>query len=193
MLARLARTGDIGVDGKPVADDWDVQLTAAPSNYRADAKTRGRHVDKRAGGEGELDDEPTEEECYQMEVEEELEEMEADERSDDEAGATDAQAAGAPKHSRREGTMKRLSKLLGLHVQYKCRLCGGKAVRSPAAMKSHRVGKKSCVRTPQQGRRRFQQQRWGEQQQRRRGQPRADRRPATAAAGAGAAWCRASL
>ena len=159
MLARLARTGDIGVDGKPVADDWVVQLTAAPSNYQADTKTRGRHVDKRACGEGALDDEPTEEERYQMEVEEELKEMEADERSDDEAGATDAQAAGAPKHSRREGTMKRLSKLLGLHVQYKCRLCGGKAVRSHEV--SPRRGKEL---RPQQGRRRFQQQRWGEQQ-----------------------------
>ena len=84
--------------------------------------------------------------------------------------------------------MKRLSKLLGLHVQYKCRLCGGKAVRSPAAMKSHRVGNKEL--RPQQGRRRFQRQRWGEQQQQRRGQPRADRRAATAAAGAGAAQCR---
>ena len=55
------------------------ELTPDPPKYKAVAKSRGKHVVKRPLKEGDLDDEPTEEELYEAAIAAELEEGSDDE------------------------------------------------------------------------------------------------------------------
>jgi hypothetical protein len=144
-LIKLSRKGELGRDGKVrIADGWQVELTPDPPKYKADAKPRGKNLAKRPLKEGDLDDEPTEEELYQAAIAAELEEG-SDE--DDAVAAPKAAAAAQPKRKRACGEKQRLMAQLGLYIRYQCELCSCPPVFSMAAVTAHRKGPQSCIRS----------------------------------------------
>jgi hypothetical protein len=142
---KLSRQGEIGRDGKvQIAHGWKVELTLDPPNYKADAKSRGKNVAKRPLKEGDLDDEPTEEEQYEAAIAAELEEGSEEE---DAAAPPKSAAAAQPKRKRACGVKQRLMAQLGLFIRYQCELCSCAPVYSMAAVTAHRKGPQSCIRS----------------------------------------------
>jgi len=139
-LIRLARSGKRGLDGGLVANGWRPAVAHPDEvrSYAEDAAPRGtfsRAAEKAPQTEGDLDD--MHDAAYDSDSDE----------SDDESNGDLAVTPGG-KRKRSVGAKSRLQATLGECLVFWCASCSmTKPLQSLKAIKAHRNGQKSCVRS----------------------------------------------